>query len=88
MFCMVAEIWVSPVSVLIWGAGFISFILGFIIALVHGKPDKRIVRSLVSIPKFVFFQVLSLLQVKKANKVSVATQHYSKKSINDIDNEA
>ncbi|MCW3123419.1 MAG: glycosyltransferase family 2 protein [Flavipsychrobacter sp.] len=88
VFCLVADIWLSTTGALIWGAGFISFILGFIIALVHARPDKRIVRSLVSIPKFVFFQVLSLLQVKKANKVSVATQHYSKKSINDIDNEA
>lgn len=86
--CMVANIWVSMTVVMLWGGGFACFILGFIIALVHAKPDKRIVRSLVSIPKFVFFQVLSLMQVKRANKVSVATRHYSSKHINDIDNEA
>lgn len=88
VFCMVANIWVNTTAVMLWGLGFACFILGFIIALVHAKPDKRIVRSLVSIPKFVFFQVLSLMQVKRANKVSVATRHYSSKHINDIDNEA
>jgi hypothetical protein len=39
---------------------------------------------LINIPKFVFFQVVSLMQIKKANKISVATQHYSNKNINDI----
>jgi hypothetical protein len=50
----------------------------------HEPKQKRIVRSLVNIPKFVFFQVLALLQVKKANKISVATTHYSNKSINEV----
>lgn len=85
MFCFVSNIWLSSTALLLWALGFASFIFGFVIALVHAKPDRRIVRSLVSIPKFIFFQVLSLLQVKKANKISVATQHYSSKSINDIE---
>ncbi len=78
------NLFISPLMVLIWAAGFLCFVLGFIIALVHAKPDKRIVRSLVSIPKFVFYQVLALLQIKKANKISVATTHYSNKSINEV----
>ena len=85
VFCMFANIWISSTGLLIWAAGFALFVLGFIIALVHAQPDKRIVRSLVSIPKFVFFQVLSLMQVRKANKVSVATRHYSSKQINEIE---
>lgn len=85
MLCFISNIWISNLGLLLWAIGFTCFILGFIIALAHAKPDKRIVRSLISIPKFVFFQVLSLLQIKKANKISVATHHYSSKNINEIE---
>jgi cellulose synthase/poly-beta-1,6-N-acetylglucosamine synthase-like glycosyltransferase len=84
LFCCVCNIWLSAAGLMLWGIGFACFILGFIIALVHGRADKRIIRSLINIPKFVFFQVVSLMQIKKANKISVATQHYSNKNINDI----
>jgi len=46
------------------------------IALLNSDTDKRIYQSLGGIPKFIFFQILSLLKVRKANKHSVATQHY------------
>ena len=84
VFFMMADIWISPTAVLVWLLGFVLFIAGFIIALVHGKPDKRVVRSLVNIPKFIFLQVLSLLKVRKANKVSVATQHYHEHTIKEV----
>ncbi|MCJ8211824.1 glycosyltransferase family 2 protein [Mucilaginibacter sp. RS28] len=73
---MVANIWISITASLIWLAGFIAFVLGFAIALASSPTDKRIYQSLVNIPKFIFFQVLSLLKVRKANKYSVATTHY------------
>jgi len=38
--------------------------------------DPRIYRSLWGIPKFIFYQVLSLLRVKNANQRSVATKHF------------
>jgi len=85
MFCLLADIFLSHPALLLWASGFACFILGFIIALVHAKPDKRIIRSLTSIPKFVFYQVLSLLHIRKANKISVATRHYSSKNINEIE---
>ncbi len=71
----VVDIWICPVQSLIWLGGFACFVLGFIIALVHAKPDKAIWRSLAGIPKFIFFQILSLLKIRKANKISVATRH-------------
>ncbi len=70
---------------IIWIVAFAAFLIGFMIAIFHSKPDKRIVNSLISIPKFIFYQILSLLHVKKANKISVATQHYSNTTINDIE---
>jgi len=81
---MLVNIAISATAVIVWLAAFACFILGFAIAIAHAKPDKRIVQSLVSSPKFIFYQVLSLLKVKKANKVSVATQHYHDSTINEV----
>jgi cellulose synthase/poly-beta-1,6-N-acetylglucosamine synthase-like glycosyltransferase len=60
-----------------WSIAFLLFILAFAIALVHGNADKRIYKSLVQIPKFVLYQLISLLNVRKANRVSIATKHLS-----------
>ena len=81
---MAISIWISKMAVILWLIGFACFIVGFIIAIIHAKPDKRIVRSLISIPLFIFYQVLSLMHIKKANTLSVATDHFSEKTINDI----
>ncbi|NCX96288.1 MAG: glycosyltransferase family 2 protein [Chitinophagia bacterium] len=75
MFFMAANIFINPLMVLVWISGFIAFILGFFIAILHSKPDPKVYKSLLSIPKFIFFQVLSLLKIRKANKISVATRH-------------
>jgi cellulose synthase/poly-beta-1,6-N-acetylglucosamine synthase-like glycosyltransferase len=76
IICMAANFFISIMAVFIWLAGLILFVLGFYIALAKSDTDKRIWQSLINIPKFVFFQVLSLLKVRKANKHSVATTHY------------
>lgn len=76
VFFMVANIFISATAVIIWLLAFIIFVLGFYLALAKSDTDKRIYQSLVNIPKFIFYQVLSLLKVRKANKHSVATTHY------------
>lgn len=73
---MIANIWMDPLVSIVWMIGLGLFIIGFIISLANSHTDKRIYQSLVSIPKFMFFQVLSLTKAKKANKHSVATKHY------------
>lgn len=83
-FFLFVNVWISHIAVLLWLTGFACFVIGFFIALFNSKPDKRIIRSLVGIPRFVFFQVWSLFKVRKANKNSVATTHYSGGTINDI----
>ncbi len=83
MICMAANFFISITAVFIWLAGLILFVLGFYIALAKSDTDKRIWQSLINIPKFVFFQVLSLLKVRKANKHSVATTHYYNADIVD-----
>lgn len=74
--CMIANIFIFPALSLIWLMGLILFVGGFAIALGQSHTDRRIYQSLVNAPKFMFYQVLSLLKVRKANKYSVATSHY------------
>jgi cellulose synthase/poly-beta-1,6-N-acetylglucosamine synthase-like glycosyltransferase len=76
---------ISPTGLALWTVGFCLFIAGFFIAFSHSNPDKRITRSLVNIPRFMFYQVISLLLAKKANKISVATQHYNHTGINEVE---
>jgi len=75
-FFMIANLFISATAVIIWLLAFIIFVLGFYLSLAKSDTDKRIYQSLVNIPKFIFYQVLSLLKVRKANKHSVATTHY------------
>lgn len=81
---MFIDLLVSPIQSLIWLFGFVIFIAGFLFALLMSNTDKRIYQSLWGIPKFIFFQVLSLLKVRKANEISVATQHYHEKEIDEL----
>ncbi|MDB5020947.1 MAG: putative capsule-related protein [Pedobacter sp.] len=59
-----------------WVISFVLFVFSFVLALIHGKADPRIYQSLVQIPRFIMYQVISLLNVRKANKISVATKHF------------
>jgi cellulose synthase/poly-beta-1,6-N-acetylglucosamine synthase-like glycosyltransferase len=76
VFCMLANLFISTTIAFLWLLGLVTFVLGFYIALAKSDTDKRIYQSLVNIPKFIFYQVLSLLKVRRANQNSVATQHY------------
>jgi len=73
---MLINIFVSITAVLVWLLGLVVFVTGFYISLAKSDTDKRIYQSLINIPKFIFYQVLSLLKVRNANKHSVATTHY------------
>ena len=72
---MLINLLVNPFIAGIWAIGFVLFISGFFLALLRSHTDPRIYRSLWLMPKFIFFQVKSLLKVAKANELSVATKH-------------
>lgn len=76
IFCMLINLILNPFFAFIWLLGFILFVLGFVLALAINNTDARIYRSLWGIPKFIFYQVLSLMKVRNANKHSVATKHF------------
>lgn len=85
-FLFIANFFISATLVYCWLAAFILFLIAFIMALLHSKANKKIYRSLIGLPVFVFYQILSLLKVRKANQISVATQHYYTKSIDEVGN--
>lgn len=84
ILCMLTDFAMHSHAAYVWLAAFFLFVSGFLIALVHSRPDRRIYKSLVNIPVFIFYQVLSLLKVRKANKYSVATQHYYVQKIDEL----
>lgn len=74
-------------AAIFWAIGFLLFVAGFLIALVHAHADKRIFAALKGIPGFISIQVQSLLKAKGANKRSVATSHYHAAKIDDVKKE-
>jgi cellulose synthase/poly-beta-1,6-N-acetylglucosamine synthase-like glycosyltransferase len=75
---------VCPVAAIIWVFLLLIFVSGFFIALKKSDTDPRIYKSLIHIPRFVFFQLVSLLKTRKANQFSVATVHLHHKEIEKI----
>ena len=84
MLCMVANVFMSLTTALSWLLAFVCFVAGFMLAIEHAKPDKAIYKSLIGIPRFIFLQVLSLLKIRNANKISVATTHYHDQNIDQL----
>lgn len=72
----IVNLFIMPEIAILFAILGVSFVLIFIKSLVHFNADNKIYRSLVSIPKFIYFQILALMKVRVANKISVATEHY------------
>jgi cellulose synthase/poly-beta-1,6-N-acetylglucosamine synthase-like glycosyltransferase len=75
VFFAFINLWIDTVVTGIWLLGLALFVVGFFVALLNSNTDPRIYKSLVNIPRFVFYQILALLKVKTANQRSVATVH-------------
>ncbi len=82
--CMLINVVINPAAALIWLGSFVLFLVGFLIPVVHTGTDRRVYKALLKIPVFMFYQVLSLLKVKRANSYSVATQHFHNRTIEEI----
>lgn len=59
-----------------WVLGLIIFVISFIISLRYYGASSNVIRSLKRIPNFVFYQLISLKNSRKANQKSVATKHF------------
>ncbi len=71
-----ANLFIDPLAAVVWLTGIFLFVAGFFLSLFHSNTDRRIYKALIGIPRFMFYQVLSLLKVRRANKHSVATRHF------------
>ena len=81
--CMIINIWINPFMALVWLIAFLSFIIAFCISIVQKDTNHKIYQSLLNIPRFMILQVISLLKIRSANKISVATKHQHKKTLED-----
>ena len=75
VFFMFINLFISVTSSAFWLLALCVFVLGFYISLKKSDTDDRVYRSLVSIPKFIYFQLLALFKARRANQISVATRH-------------
>lgn len=74
--CLVINLFLNAWMAVAWMGGLSVFALIVAYSLYYFKADQKIYHSLISIPKFIGYQLLALLKAKKANKLSVATEHY------------
>lgn len=81
---MLLSFFVGKIFVFLWLIAFAMFFVAVFISLVHSKAESKIYKALAGIPLFMYYQLLSLMKIKKANKISVATQHYHNKTIEEI----
>lgn len=75
----VVNIFFNPFIAVIWIISLLLFILGFFLSLVLNHANLNIYKSLLGVPRFVFFQFISLMKARNANKYSIATKHFVNK---------
>ncbi len=75
--CFAINVFIFPYMAILWVLSMFMFIAMFFIAFSYFKADKIIYRSLINAPKFIFYQLSALLKSKNANRLSVATKHFS-----------
>lgn len=71
----VLNLFINPAITMLWLGGLLLFVLGFLLALRQSSTDRRVYAALYQIPRFVWYQVTALFNVRKANQRSVATRH-------------
>ncbi len=84
MFLFINLLTLNFITVGIWIIAMFLFVAGFMLALANSDTDSRIYKSLKDIPKFIFYQILSLLKSRNANKHSISTKHYHNKDIEQL----
>jgi hypothetical protein len=69
---------------IIIGLGWLIFTANFILVLLLKKARKEIWKSLLYIPLFASRQIMALLNMKKANKDFMATEHTKVIPLNEV----
>lgn len=74
----------SGSSGVIWTMAILCFVVAFLIPLFRTDTDKRIYRSLIHIPGFILYQIISFVKAIGAKKGPIATKHLYRSKIEDI----
>ncbi len=74
LFLFIDIVLFPKIGLLLLGAGII-FSLNFLLVLKVGRAPSEIWKNLIGIPAFVFYQIIALTKMKKANKDFLATKH-------------
>jgi cellulose synthase/poly-beta-1,6-N-acetylglucosamine synthase-like glycosyltransferase len=83
VLCSSINLFIFPIYSIIWLVSIVIFILSFYTSLKNYPTDEKIYNSLINIPKFIYFQIVSLIYVKSANKRSISTVHLYKKNLDE-----
>ncbi len=78
--CFVINLFFNAWMAVAWMGALCVFAAIVTYSLYYFKADRKIYRSLISVPMFIGYQLLALVKAKKANKLSVATEHYFDKN--------
>jgi len=81
MISMILNLIFLPSMNVFWGMTLLSFFFVFFAALQYFKAKRPIYMALLNVPIFIFYQIISLLKFKEANKTSVSTVHYHDKGL-------
>lgn len=74
----VVNLFINPFLTFAWGFALAVFVGYFMASLKYFKADRKVVTALWGAPKFVLLQLIALWRARKANRISVATEHYYK----------
>lgn len=87
VFSSVPAFFINPYLSLLLLLSVSLFVVSFMVIMKISRVDRRIWKSLYSIPLFIIYQLLSLLKIKKANKSFLETKHTFSNTIDDILND-
>ena len=76
ILCLALNVFFNKEMAVVWVLSLSGFVSVVFYSLYYFNADQRIYRALISSPKFIGYQLLALVKAKKANKLSVATEHY------------
>ncbi len=82
---VIFNLFIWPVMAVFWLLSIFSFVYLFFTSMRYFDAPAPVYRAVKMIPIFFFYQILALCNVKKANRLSVATQHTRKTTIDQLD---
>jgi cellulose synthase/poly-beta-1,6-N-acetylglucosamine synthase-like glycosyltransferase len=76
---IVVNLMINPFMALILSSSMLLFVIGFVVSLMTSHTDKKIYNSLLYIPVFIFYQLMSLVKSLLPDKNNIATKHDHRK---------